>query len=205
MPTILLIRHADNDYVKKGRLAGRLSGVHLSEKGYKQAAEVADKLEEFPIKGVYSSPLDRAMETATPIAQKHSLPIIARLGLTEVDIGEWQGKKVKGLSRLRIWRIVQSAPTRMRFPGGETFIEAQYRICQELEALAVLHQPEDIIICVSHADPIKLAVSFYLGLPMDLFQRINISPASISVLHLGENGSSLLTLNHVFSFSLPIS
>jgi probable phosphomutase (TIGR03848 family) len=205
MPTILLIRHANNDYVKKGRLAGRLPGVHLSENGQKQAAEVAEKLAEIPIKAIYSSPLDRAMETAAPIADKHSLKIRARPGLTEVDIGDWQGKKIKGLSRLKIWKVVQGAPARMRFPGGETFFEAQYRICQELEALAVLHQPEDIIICVSHADPIKLAVAFYLGLPLDLFQRVIISPASISVLRLGENGNSLLTLNHEFSFSLPTS
>jgi probable phosphomutase (TIGR03848 family) len=201
----MLIRHGENEFVKKGRMAGRLPGVHLNEKGYQQAEELAEKLSKAPIKAVYSSPLERAMETAAPLAQKLSLQVISRVGLIEVDIGEWQGKKIKGLSRLKIWRTVQGLPSRMRFPSGETFVEAQYRIYQELEILSSMHGKDELIVCVSHSDPIKLAVAFYLGMPLDTFQRLSVFPASVTTLQIGEMGSRLLSLNYEFSISFPES
>lgn len=200
MPLILLIRHAENDYVKQKRLPGRMPGIHLNEKGRAQAQILVEKLKSAPIKAIYSSPLERAMETAEPLASALSLEVIPRPGLIETDIGEWQGKTVKGLSRLKIWRIVLGTPSLMRFPGGESFSEAQYRICQEIEWMRAQHDPEDLIACVSHADPIKLAIAYYLGMPLDMFQRLSVSPASITALHLGESRSQLLTLN--FDFSL---
>lgn len=202
MPIILLVRHGENDYVKKGRLAGRLPGVNLNEKGRAQAQAVAERLAGAPIKAVYSSPMERAQQTAEPIAKALGLETITRPGLTEVDIGEWQDQKVKGLSRLKIWRVVQNRPSLMRFPGGESFVEAQFRICQEIQELAGLHDPKDILICVSHADPIKLAAAYFIGLPLDFFQRLNVSPGSITALHLGEGSSFLLTLNYDLSFTL---
>ena len=202
MPIILLVRHGENDYVKKGRLAGRLPGVNLNEKGRAQAQAVAERLAGAPIKSVYSSPMERAQQTAEPIAKALGLETITRPGLTEVDIGEWQDQKVKGLSRLKIWRVVQNRPSLMRFPGGESFVEAQFRICQEIQELAGLHDPKDILICVSHADPIKLAAAYFIGLPLDFFQRLNVSPGSITALHLGEGSSFLLTLNYDLSFTL---
>jgi probable phosphomutase (TIGR03848 family) len=205
MPTILLIRHGENDYVKKHRLAGRLPGVHLNANGRKQAQAVAEKLAGAPIKAVYSSPLERAMETAAPIAQALGLEVQLRQGLIEVDCGEWQDQRLKALSRTKLWKIVQGAPSRFRFPGGETFTGAQYRICQELEAIAGGHEPRDLVVCVSHSDPIKLAVAHFIGLPLDMFQRLSAAPASISALHLGEAGSQLLSLNYEISISLPES
>ena len=101
MTVILFIRHGENDYVKKGRLAGRLPGVHLNKKGQMQAQAVADRLCKVPIKAVYSSPLERTMETAEPLAKALGLEVIQRPGLVELDFGEWQDKKLKGLSRLR--------------------------------------------------------------------------------------------------------
>jgi probable phosphoglycerate mutase len=203
MPIILLIRHGENEYVKTGRLAGRLPGVHLNDKGRTQAQAVADKLAGSPVKAIYSSPLERTMETAEPIAKALGLEIIQRPGLIETDVGEWQGKKLKGLSRLKIWRVVQSRPSLMRFPGGETFAEAQYRISQELLTLSARHDPKDIFICVTHSDPIKLAVAYFIGQPLDLFQRLNVSPGSITALYLWEGSSVLITLNYDLSFNLP--
>ena len=201
MPLILLIRHGENDYVKKSRLSGRMPGIHLNEKGRAQAQTLAEKLKSAPIKAVYSSPLERAMETAEPLANALGLEVISRPGLIETDIGEWQGKTIKGLSRLKIWRKVLSAPSLMRFPGGESFIETQYRICQEIEWMRTQHEPKVLIACFSHADPIKLAIAYYLGMPLDMFQRLGVSPASITALHLGEGGSHLLTLNYDFSLN----
>jgi probable phosphomutase (TIGR03848 family) len=202
MTTILLIRHGENEYVKKGRLAGRLPEVHLNEKGIQQAQTVAEKLAGAPVKAVYSSPLERTMETAEPIARVLQLEVVPRQGLIETDFGEWQDKKVKGLSRLKIWRIVQFAPALMRFPQGESFAECQFRMVQELETLRAQHDPKDLIICVSHSDPIKLVVAYYLGLPLDLFQRLHIAPASISALGISAGGSRLLTLNYDLAFTL---
>jgi probable phosphomutase (TIGR03848 family) len=207
MTLIILVRHGENDYVKKGRLAGRLPQVHLNEKGRAQAKETAEALcrmfEKAPLKAIYSSPLERTMETAEPISQAFNLPIIPREGLIETDCGEWQGKSVKQLSRLKIWKTVQSSPSLFRFPGGETFAETQHRISQELRELSVLHEAKDAIVCVSHSDPIKLAVAYFLGLPLDLFQRIAISPTSITALQVSESGSHLLTLNYNTSFIIP--
>jgi probable phosphoglycerate mutase len=202
---ILLVRHGENDYVKTGRLAGRLPGVHLNEKGREQAQAVADKLTGAAIKAVYSSPMERAMETAEPIARALGLEVVVRQGLIEVDVGDWQDKKLKGLKRLKIWRKVQIMPSVMRFPGGETFAQAQHRITQELQTLADQHEPKDIIVCVSHSDPIKLAVSYFIGQPLDLFQRLSVMPASITALYFGEEGSFLVTLNYDLSFTLPKS
>jgi probable phosphomutase (TIGR03848 family) len=209
MTQVLLIRHGENDYVKKGRLAGRLPGVHLNEKGRAQAQAVADALCQMmvknPLKAVYSSPLERTMETATPIAQAFGLEVQIRDGLIETDFGEWQDKSVKQLSRTKMWKVVQNNPSMFRFPGGESFSESQHRICQEIQTLAKLHEPKEVIACVSHSDPIKLAVAYFLGLPLDMFQRMMISPTSITAINVGETGSFLLTLNYGVSFSLPNS
>jgi probable phosphoglycerate mutase len=205
MPIIMLIRHGENDYVKKGRLAGRLPGVHLNKNGRKQAEAVAERLKSAPIKAVYSSPLERAMETAEPLANALSLEIRPRAGLIEVDFGEWQDQRLKGLGRTKLWKIVQLAPSRFRFPGGETFADAQYRMVKEIDTIAAQHEPKDLIALVTHSDPIKLAVAYYLGMPLDLFQRLSVAPASVTALMIGEMGAHLLTLNYEISFTLPKS
>jgi probable phosphomutase (TIGR03848 family) len=201
MPAILLIRHGENDYVKKGRLAGRLPGVHLNQKGIEQAQALADKLRGAPIKALYSSPLERTLETAEPIAQALGLQVIPCDDLLEVNFGEWQGQSLKGLRRLKLWKMVQHSPATTRFPGGESFAEAQFRVCRALERLAGQFDDKDIIACVSHSDLIKLAVAYFLGLPLDLFQRLFIAPASFTVLALGPSGSYLVTLNYDLSFT----
>jgi probable phosphoglycerate mutase len=196
MTTILLIRHGENEYVAKGRLAGRLPGVHLNENGKMQAEAVAQAFAKAPIKAVYSSPMERCMETAQPLAATLNFDVLPREGLLEVDFGDWQDKTLKQLRRRKLWKIVQGNPARMQFPGGETFANAQQRIVQELETLAQKHRPKDLIACFSHSDLIKLALSYYLGQPIDLFQRIMITPASVSTLHLGEMGAQIINVNH---------
>ncbi|UCD41026.1 MAG: histidine phosphatase family protein [Chloroflexota bacterium] len=201
MPTILLVRHGENDYVKKHRLPGRKPGIHLNDKGLTQAKTVAKHLKKAPIKAVYSSPLERTMETAKPIAKALKLSVIPRQGLIETNVGKWQGKKVKKLRKSKMWAKVQLAPSRFRFPGGERIEDAQHRFVEEIESLAGEHNPDDMLVCVSHADPIKLVVAYYLGLPLDMYQRLTVSPGSITALHIGEFGSRLLFLNYDLSLN----
>lgn len=205
MTILLLIRHGENDYVKEGRMAGRLPGVHLNERGREQAEALAEKLKEAPIKAVYSSPLERTMETARPIAAALGQEVIPRPGLLETDMGEWQDRKLKGLTRLKEWRVVQLAPSLLRFPGGESFAECQQRIVSELETLRSLHDPDAMLACVFHSDPIKLATAYYLGLPLDLFQRLTVLPATITTLQIGDGFSRLVGLNYdpSLTFSKP--
>ena len=218
MPTFLIIRHGENDLMKQGRLACRLPDVHLNETGRAQAQATARaiaqactqaaaqaqayKQADAPLWKLYSSPMERAVETAEPIAQALGLEIVIRLGLIETNCGDWAGKTVKSLQRRKIWRTIQSNPSQFRFPGGETFVECQQRIVGEIEFLRAQHGSKDLVICVSHADPIKLLVAHYLGLPFDNFQRLSVDPASITALHLGESGSRLLALNVAPSFYL---
>jgi probable phosphomutase (TIGR03848 family) len=187
MPVFLLIRHGENDFVGK-RLAGHLPGVHLNEKGRQQAALIAQTLSKAPIKAIYSSPLERAVETATPLAQALNLPVCIRAGLIEIDFGRWQGKTGKQMRRLKLWKVVQENPSQMRFPGGESFAEAQQRLYQEIDAIKGAHEDQDLVACFSHSDAISLLVAHYLGLPLDNFQRLSIGTASLTVLFLGKEG-----------------
>jgi probable phosphomutase (TIGR03848 family) len=188
MAYILLVRHGQNDWVKKNRLAGWTPGVHLNEEGQKQVTELAQRLTQLPIKAVYSSPLERCMETAAAVAQPHDLPIIQLETVGEVRYGEWEGEKIKKLAKQKEWYAVQHFPSRFRFPGGESFLEVQQRAVEAIESLNRQYQKE-IIVIVSHADVIKLVLAYYMGTHIDLFQRIGLSPASVSVLALGENGT----------------
>lgn len=195
MPLLLLIRHGENDYSKTGRLAGRLSGVHLNERGKVQAGELAAALAHVPIKAVYSSPLERALETAEPIAKALKQRVKIDAGLMEADVGDWQGRSVRRLALTRYWRVIQRAPSRARHPGGESFVETQGRIIAALDAICAKHKPRDIVACVFHADPIKLAVAHYIGLPLDQFQRLGCDTASATLLAVSETGAYLMWMN----------
>jgi len=205
MPLFLLIRHGENEFVKTGKMAGRLPEVHLNERGQKQADELAEALYRLPIKAVYSSPLERARETATPLASLLGLEVSIRAGLMETNIGDWSGQELKTVRKLPEWKTVQSAPSRFRFPNGESFDECQSRMVTEIEGLAQAHKADEIITCFSHADPIKLVTAYYLGMPLDHFQRLGCDTASLTALMLGEKGVILAKLNQrpPFHFSLP--
>jgi probable phosphoglycerate mutase len=204
MPLLLLIRHGENDFVKTGKLAGQLPEVHLNEKGRQQAEELAEALGNLPLQAIYSSPLERARETAAPLAAKLGLEVQIRPGLIETGIGEWAGQELKALRKLPEWKIVQNAPSRFRFPGGESFVECQARLVREIESIARAHKSDEIIACVSHSDPIKLITAYYLGMPLDHFQRLGCDTASVTVLLLGEKGVLLSKLNQRPPFSFPV-
>ena len=196
MPLLLLIRHGENDFVKTGKLPGQSAGIHLNERGLNQARALGDALKEVPIKAVYSSPLERAMETAEPIARARNLEIVPDPGLRDADVGKWQGKSLKVLRLTNAWKIVQHSPSRFTFPEGESFMSVQTRIVNTLESVARKHnKPKDIVAVVFHADPIKLAVAHFLGLPLDHFQRLSCDTGSLTALHVGDMGANLLKLN----------
>lgn len=202
MPLLLLIRHGENEFVKTGKLAGRLPGIHLNEHGRQQAADLAEALKKVPLKAIYSSPLERAVETAEPIAEGRKIEIQLRPDLMDNDIGKWQGRTLKALSKTKKWRIVQHAPSRFTFPDGESFLQTQTRIASCLDEIAVRHKPKDIVAAIFHADPIKLAVAHYLGMPLDHFQRLACDTGSVTVLYLSEMGAHVIKLNQRPPFDL---
>jgi len=178
---ILLVRHGVNDYVKQGLLAGRTPGVHLNDEGLAQAAALAGRLASEPIAAIYSSPLERCLETAAPLAQKLNLePVIAE-DVIETGCGEWTGQALEALRQDPAWQQVQSSPSSFRFPDGESMLEIQARMVAAIQRLAHRHAGE-VIVLVSHSDPLKLAIAYHIGMPLDTFQRLDISPASISEL-----------------------
>ena len=196
MPLLLLIRHGENEYVKTGKLAGRLPGINLNEKGQKQAQALGEALKDVPIKAVYSSPLERAMQTAQPIAESHGLTIVQEPDLMDTHVGRWEGKSLKMLRLTNLWKIVQGAPSRFRFPEGESFLEAQARYVTALERIAGQHnKPRDILAVVFHADPIKLAVAHFLGMPLDHFQRLSCDTGSVTALFIGAMSANLMKFN----------
>lgn len=196
MTLLLLIRHGENDYVKTGKLAGRISGVHLNQRGQDQARALRDALLGTPISAVYASPLERAMETAQPISESHGLNIIQEPDLMDTNVGKWQGRSWKVLRLTKAWQVVQNAPSRFRFPEGESFPETQMRIVNVLERVLQKHnKPQETVAVVFHADPIKLAVAHFLGLPLDHFQRLGCDTGSLTALYVNGSGANLTKLN----------
>ena len=185
--TIVLVRHGQTDTTGKV-LPGRAPGLHLAATGVTQAQRAAARLAELDIDAVYASPLERTRETAAPIAKAAGRRLRTAKGLLECDFGEWTGAELAALRKRPEWTTVQRCPSVFRFPGGESFLDMQRRIWGELERLAGLH-PGGTVVAVSHADPIKAAVAMATGVHLDLFQRIVISPCSITPLLLPSAGS----------------
>jgi probable phosphomutase (TIGR03848 family) len=195
MTTLYLIRHAENDWIGR-RLPGWTRGLHLNARGHAQAAALAEILAPVRLTAIYSSPLERAMETARPLARAKRLEIVRRPGLAEMRVGSWQGQPLRRLRRRKLWPVIQFTPSLARFPGGESFVEGQARVVGELERICAGHRsPRSAVACFSHADIIKLAVAHYLGLPLDLFQRLAVEPASITVVHVTEGRALVVRLN----------
>jgi probable phosphoglycerate mutase len=193
MATFYLIRHAHNDYVDKA-IAGWTPGVSLNAEGREQAGRLAWKLLGCGITRLYSSPLERALETAAPIAEALGLKVEVRDALGEIRYGEWTGKRFADLDRDPRWRIFNQYRSGTRPPGGETMLEAQVRIAGELECLRARH-PDETIAAVSHADIIRAALVHYAGMPIDLYHRLAIDPASFSIVRLEPGGPRIQALN----------
>lgn len=186
MARLLLIRHAPTPETGT-KLTGRLPGVSLDERGTAIAEATAQRLAGVKIRAIHASPIERTWETAAAIARPHGLDPIRNEGFLEVDYGSWSGRTLKSLYKLKAWKTVQMTPSRMVFPDGEAIATAQARAVAACEALAGAHRKE-IVAVVSHADIIKAIVAHYLGSPLDQFQRIGITPASVSVLDLPSGG-----------------
>jgi len=191
---VLLVRHAVTPTTGKV-LPGRAGGLHLSDEGRRQADALARRLAAGPrIVAVYSSPLERARETAAAIARARGLAVRVERGLLECDFGAWTGASLRRLARRREWAAVQRHPSGFRFPGGESFVEMQARIADAVRRLVAVHSGRAIV-AVSHADPIKALLAHVLGTPLDLFQRLVVAPASISAVAFRREGATVLTVN----------
>jgi probable phosphomutase (TIGR03848 family) len=197
MTQILLVRHAVNDFVKTGKLAGWTPEVHLNDEGKAQAEALGKRLADVPINHMYASPLERTMETAEAIRQHHAeLKIVQSVEIGEVRYGDWEGMEIRALTGRKMWHVVQEYPSRAYFPNGEAMRDVQVRSVNEIERIARAH-PRDLVVVVSHADVIKMVLAHFLGMHLDNFQRISVSPASISTLILGYGRPYVGTMNDI--------
>jgi len=191
---VLFVRHGQTPSTGQ-RLPGRAPGLHLSDAGRDQATAAATRVAELKrVDAIYTSPLERARETAAPIATARELKPAVNRGLLECDFGDWTGAELKKLMKLPEWRTVQGYPSGFRFPGGESFVEMQDRMVGAVDRLVAKHRG-GVIVCVSHADPIKAAVAHALGTHLDLFQRIVISTCSVTAVAYRAGGPVVLTVN----------
>lgn len=194
MTKILLIRHATNDTVGI-RLSGRRAGVHLNEAGRLQAQKLAARLEGMKIHAVYSSPLERAVETAEPIAKILNLETVIDEDFLEINFGDWTFKTFEELDKLPQFQQFNSFRSFTRVPGGESMAEAQLRMINGIEKLCEKH-PNETVALVSHADMIKSVVAYYTGTHLDLFHRVEISPASVSIIEIGCGTAAIRLVNY---------
>lgn len=198
---VLLVRHGRTPTTGQV-LPGRAPGLHLSDAGREQARAVAERLRGLSIDALYSSPLERAQETAAPTAEMTGLEPGIESGLLEAEFGDWTGRPLSELSRLPAWNDVQSRPSTFRFPGGESFAELQQRMVTTLAALRERHRGGTVV-CFSHADPIRVLLAHELGTPLDSFQRISVSTTSVSAISYPEGADPVvLTVN---STSAPLA
>ena len=193
MPTYLLVRHAHHDALGN-TIAGWTPGIHLSIKGREQAERLADRLAESRASAVYSSPLERTLETAEAIGRRLSLSVRVREAFGEIHFGDWTGKTFDELSRDECWRLFNTFRSGTRAPNGELMLEVQARVIAALQDLALEH-PDETVVVVSHGDVIRAALAHYAGIHLDLFQRFEISPASVSAIRLHNYGPQILRVN----------
>ncbi|GAB2454587.1 histidine phosphatase family protein [Nocardioides hungaricus] len=188
MATVILVRHGRTTANTAGTLAGRLPGVRLDDTGAGQAARVGERLAAVPLAGVVTSPLERCRQTARAIVQAHpgSPRVTTERGITECDYGDWSGRQIKELAKEKLWSLVQTQPSAATFPGGESMIAMQARSAGAVRRLDAAfegeHGPGAVWVAVSHGDVIKSVLADALGLHLDLFQRLHVDPASISII-----------------------
>jgi probable phosphomutase (TIGR03848 family) len=199
LPTlIVLVRHGTTPTTGR-ELPGRAAGLHLSDAGRQQAEAAAARIAALQngsrsVAAVYASPLERAQETAAPIAQAVGCEVQVDEALTDLDIGEWTGLDLKAARKRREWATIQRYPSGFRFPGGESFHDMQARMVATLDRLRADH-PGETVVAVSHADPIRSVVAHALGTHLDLFQRIVVSPCSLTAVSYDQDGPLVLTVN----------
>ena len=190
---LVLARHAVTAQTG-ALLSGRTPGIELSEAGLAQADRLAERLADLPVTAVYASPIERTARTAEALAAFHGLDVRHLQGVIEADYGEWTGRRLEDLARTDVWKVIQRTPSRASFPGGESIATMQARIVAALDAVVAAHRGE-LVVVVSHADPIKAAIAHYTGLHLDLFQRIVVSPASVTAIRFDGHGVTMLKCN----------
>ncbi len=200
MATVILVRHGRSTSNSAGTLAGRLSGVELDETGHRQVLAVSDRLAQVPLRALYSSPLTRCRQTAAAIADRHPGLSVAPLdSITECDYGDWQGGSIKELAKEPLWRVVQRQPSAATFPGGESMLAMQARMVAAIRgtdaAIEAEHGAHAVWVAVSHGDPIKSVVADALGMHLDQFQRIQVDPASLTIIRYTAERPYLLAAN----------
>jgi probable phosphomutase (TIGR03848 family) len=181
---LFLVRHGVTA-ATGARLYGRTEGIHLSEEGRGQAERAAERLAGTGLAALYSSPLERCVETAEAVAAARGLEIRELPEVVEVDYGRWTGRPFAGLRRTRLWRLLHARPSAVRFPDGESLTEVQHRAVEALEDVARRHRKRAVGV-VSHGDVIRVALAHFLGMHIDLFHRIEVAPGSVSAVHVGE-------------------
>lgn len=194
MTTFLFLRHAHSQANAAGVLAGRTEGIHLSDKGEQQAEDLRVFLGSFQIQKIYSSPLERCIETVRPFSESIKKKISIAPGFIEMDYGSWSGEKLRELSKKSLWRSIQKRPETVTFPEGESFIQAWRRIERSLTDLSKSHPKSTVLIC-SHGDIIKMALTMTLRSPLNTFQNIIVDPASLSSAYWNGKQRTLLSSN----------
>jgi broad specificity phosphatase PhoE len=200
MTTFLLVRHGETDAVGK-IIAGWQAGWPLNSAGRKQVERLASRMSRFPIKAVYTSPLERTMQTAEAIAGIHGLAPKIREDLGEFRCGAWEGLTFQELDEREDWRRFNTVRSAVRAPGGELMVETQIRMIRELNGIREVH-PDETVAVVSHGDPLRSVVAYCLGVPLDFMLRFEISPASLSVVESGDWGFRVLSVNETGCVSL---
>ena len=193
---VYLVRHGTNDYLAKALLAGRLPNVHLNDEGRVEADRLSITLSTLGIQRIFSSPLERALQTAEPTAKRLNLQIEIAPEILEINFGDWTGKPIRDLDRDPAWKNFNLYRSGTRIPNGETMLEAQTRMVAFLEKLH-RENPHQTVALFSHGDPIKAVFAYYLGIPLDLFTRIEITPGSYSILRLEPWGPQILAINRL--------
>jgi probable phosphoglycerate mutase len=183
MRLLLLLRHAVTEHTG-AVLSGWTPGLHLSEQGREQAGALAGRLGPVPVDAVYASPLERCQETARVVAGAKGLKLETLEDVGEVRYGDWTGRTLRELGREPLWKVVQATPSAARFPDGESLFEMQARAVLAVEGLREAHPGQTVAVC-SHADVIKALICHYLGMHLDLFQRVVVSPASVTAIAFG--------------------
>lgn len=193
MTKFLLIRHALTDAVGK-RLSGRTPGLSLNDEGRRQSRELASRLSHQSVDAIYSSPLERALETAAPLAEITGLQVRSDVDFLEMDFGSWTNLSIEELKNDITFQRFNTFRSCTRIPGGELMAEAQTRIIRGIEKLTAIHRNETVAL-FSHADLIKSAIANYAGIHLDMFHRIEISPASVSIIEIFEDTARILLVN----------
>lgn len=181
MPTIYLLRHAESSANSAGILAGRLPSISLSKAGKIQSRAIMKALKNLELTHIYSSPIQRCLETIEPFARSSNRKVMSAPNFIEMDYGDWSGRKLSALRREKLWKSIQKRPSTVRFPNGESFQEMQSRIKKGLNEIAKEHKKGRVLV-VSHGDPIKVVIATALGINLDDFQKLVVDPASLTII-----------------------